>query len=415
MTTFLFVSDPDNDHEAAQDVCIWTCSSTTEAGDQILVYVKTIGIQFEWVALSEAKHTGYRQYECIVEYVRTFNPPLSLDEICKRIAPHEWKAPHLNFRGYTSIQVPEEMVKPLLAKQSSYREVDINPKSTKTHYNRGNAYADFGESGKALQFYNQAIRLDPNFADALGNRGMAYAAQGKFALALADCNKAIQLNPNNTVLYFFRGSVYFQQKKFAQAIADINKVIQKFPNEEPLLYAMRGMAFADQGDSKRAITDYSKAISLDPKNAVAHYSLATIYADRGDKQQEAISHFQRALKYEFDPYWQEQIEQRLRQLGATPPQRKRVATSKAAKTRPKTKQSIQTAPPRPEDFGLSRIEKLVRIGADFDIVLEANYEPQETTQNSTTPPDDFVDCPYCSAKLKAKNLDKHIKKVHKKE
>jgi len=38
-------------------------------------------------------------------------------------------------------------------------------------YNRGNAYVRKGQNDRAIQDYDQAIRLNPNFADAFYNRG----------------------------------------------------------------------------------------------------------------------------------------------------------------------------------------------------------------------------------------------------
>jgi tetratricopeptide (TPR) repeat protein len=44
---------------------------------------------------------------------------------------------------------------------------------------------------------NQAIRLNPNFAEAYFLRGSAYGSRGDYARASADLEKALQLNPNH--------------------------------------------------------------------------------------------------------------------------------------------------------------------------------------------------------------------------
>jgi tetratricopeptide (TPR) repeat protein len=38
--------------------------------------------------------------------------------------------------------------------------------------NRGNAYSDKGDLERAIQDYDQAIRLNPQYATAFNNRGM---------------------------------------------------------------------------------------------------------------------------------------------------------------------------------------------------------------------------------------------------
>jgi lipoprotein NlpI len=45
--------------------------------------------------------------------------------------------------------------------------------------NRGLAYADLKQFKKAIQDYNQAIELDPEYTHAFNNRGLAYMFMGK--------------------------------------------------------------------------------------------------------------------------------------------------------------------------------------------------------------------------------------------
>jgi tetratricopeptide (TPR) repeat protein len=44
---------------------------------------------------------------------------------------------------------------------------------------------------KAIQDYNQAIELDPEYAHAFNNRGLAYADLKQFEKAIQDYNQAI--------------------------------------------------------------------------------------------------------------------------------------------------------------------------------------------------------------------------------
>ena len=67
----------------------------------------------------------------------------------------------------------------------------------------------------------QAIRLNPNYADAYYNRGNVYRNQEKWDLAVADLTQAIRLNPNDADAYKNRGFVYYR-------LGDINKARQDF-------------------------------------------------------------------------------------------------------------------------------------------------------------------------------------------
>jgi len=63
--------------------------------------------------------------------------------------------------------------------------------------NRGDSYQFKGELGTALDDYNTALRLDPNFALAYNNRAVLYAEMGERAKALADYEAAVRLDPGN--------------------------------------------------------------------------------------------------------------------------------------------------------------------------------------------------------------------------
>src|SRR2546429_5742743 len=53
--------------------------------------------------------------------------------------------------------------------------------------NRGNAYQDYkGDYDRAIQDYDQAIRLKPDYPTAFNNRGDAYHAKGDYDRAIQD-------------------------------------------------------------------------------------------------------------------------------------------------------------------------------------------------------------------------------------
>jgi len=49
-----------------------------------------------------------------------------------------------------------------------------------SHYNRGFDYDESGEYRRAIQEYDRAIELDPNYADAYVNRGVTYDNLGNY-------------------------------------------------------------------------------------------------------------------------------------------------------------------------------------------------------------------------------------------
>ncbi len=65
---------------------------------------------------------------------------------------------------------------------------------------RGNAWEDKGDHDKAIAYYNEAIRLAPNYWRAYNERGNAWASKSEFDKAIADYNQAVKLQPKEAVL-----------------------------------------------------------------------------------------------------------------------------------------------------------------------------------------------------------------------
>ena len=68
------------------------------------------------------------------------------------------------------------------------------PSLAKEHFNRGFTYGKLGEYEKAIQEYDKAIQLDPNYALAYHHRGNAYRELGIKGKAYADKMQACYLD-----------------------------------------------------------------------------------------------------------------------------------------------------------------------------------------------------------------------------
>ena len=73
------------------------------------------------------------------------------------------------------------------------------------YYSRGLAYYCKGDYDRAIEDYNQAIKLNPKDAKTYNNRGRAHYYKGDYDRAIEDYNQAIKLNPEYVIAYNNRG------------------------------------------------------------------------------------------------------------------------------------------------------------------------------------------------------------------
>ncbi len=168
----------------------------------------------------------------------------------------------------------------------------MNKEEAKKIYNKGNAHLNAGEFDRAIEDYDQAIKLDPNFARAFNNRGAMYERKGEFDRAIQDFDKAIALNPEYAEAFNNRGLAYHKKGESDRAIQDFDRAIKLKPNFARA-FGNRGLAYYDKDEFDRAIQDFNQAIKLKPEFAGAFNNRGLAYRKLG-KEKEAIKDFQMA-------------------------------------------------------------------------------------------------------------------------
>ena len=158
-----------------------------------------------------------------------------------------------------------------------------------TFSNRGNAFQAKGEYDRAIQDYDEAVRLDPDAALAFNNRGSAYQHKGNYERAIQDYDQAIRLDPGSAPVYNNRGRASQLKEDFAQAIKDYDEAIALDP-DYPLAFYNRGLARFDQGLYIAAVPDFVRAVQLDPAKPYRVLGLYVAKARAGDADRESLAH-----------------------------------------------------------------------------------------------------------------------------
>jgi Flp pilus assembly protein TadD len=77
--------------------------------------------------------------------------------------------------------------------------------------------------------------------------------------------------------YNTRGIAYGEKGQYDQAISDFNRAIELNPNDNKA-YNNRGIAYRLKGQYDQAISNFNKAIEINPKDAEAYNNLAWLFA-----------------------------------------------------------------------------------------------------------------------------------------
>lgn len=180
----------------------------------------------------------------------------------------------------------------------------------------GKAYLESGEEEKALQVFDEALRLDRFNFDVVMERGKLYLELGKTRQALDDFNRALTIRPRSFDAALWRSRALLTLEAYGDAYIQLNKI--------------EGDAVSNE---RKAQLYYWRAISLEPLNVRA-----------------AINDWERLLALGEEVVPAEWLEQARRQLAVlvTPtetPLPTRTLTSTSTRQPTRTLTPTRTLPP----------------------------------------------------------------------
>ncbi|MFZ2660527.1 MAG: tetratricopeptide repeat protein [Rhodoferax sp.] len=138
------------------------------------------------------------------------------------------------------------------------------------YYNRGTERASLGMMDAAVQDYQRAIALNPDFAESFGNLGAAYAQLGKWDDALVALRQAIKITDKSGRTFASAhgnlGTVYFRKGDWAGSVNAFTTALEitRTEGKEPTprdIYG-RAQAYEKSGDLQRAQADYRVSCRL---------------------------------------------------------------------------------------------------------------------------------------------------------
>jgi len=173
----------------------------------------------------------------------------------------------------------------------STRALELDQDSPSSYTNNGIVYLELGLIDKAIEQFNKAISLSPEFEDAYLMCGRAYRkkvndlikkvndlmnrrsitanqreeVKKDITLAGRYFSTTIQLNANNIEALFERGLLYYEIGSTLKAIGDLTKVINSDRKEYfGVAYKYRALSYEKDGQKDKALEDCRNSLEIQP-------------------------------------------------------------------------------------------------------------------------------------------------------
>ena len=178
--------------------------------------------------------------------------------------------------------------------QERHYETFINLRRGTHRYIQGYLANSKDEYDASIQYYNEAIVLDPTSAMLYHERGVSYGQKEDYQRAVEDLTQAIVLDPKFIVSYIDRGAARIKTGDYDGAISDCNWAIEHDDINKASAYCYLCEAYRRKGDLDTALKKCNEAIDLYPIFYRPYKIRGSIYYDRNEHEK-AIEDFTKAI------------------------------------------------------------------------------------------------------------------------
>jgi tetratricopeptide (TPR) repeat protein len=148
-------------------------------------------------------------------------------------------------------------------------------------YNIAQVYTATREYDKAVEYYGQALEMDPNYSEYHNERGNVYLSMNRWDDAIADYREAIRLSAPYQEVWTNLGQCYRQMGRPRDAVDAYSRALDLDPAAE-LARVGRAQMRTALGDLAGAREDYEAALALTPGQGQVLMNLAVLLYRSGD-------------------------------------------------------------------------------------------------------------------------------------
>ena len=167
-------------------------------------------------------------------------------------------------------------------------DAELDPQEQRLHrsvllYNIAQVYDSIREHEKAIEYYSEAMQMDPNYSEYYNERGNIYLKLERYAEAEQDYLKAIEVSPPYTEVWTNLGQCLLLQERFAEAIQAYARAIDLSP-DNMLAFTGRAQSYEALGDVDAALADYNVLLEHDSAQPELLANRAVLHYEQGNMQ-----------------------------------------------------------------------------------------------------------------------------------
>lgn len=174
----------------------------------------------------------------------------------------------------------------------------INSSNATDLYNRGKTFSELNRNEEALNAYDKAIKIRPDYLEAWNGRGQILFNLKKSKEAIEAYDKAIQISPESFEAWAGRGYVLDKLEQYKEAIDSFDKALIINPNS-PEVWNGRGEAMTNLQQYQEAIKSFDKAVQFKQDYYQAWHSRGWALHNL-QKYEEAIASYDKAVESKSD-------------------------------------------------------------------------------------------------------------------
>jgi tetratricopeptide (TPR) repeat protein len=153
----------------------------------------------------------------------------------------------------------------------------LNEGLAQAYYLKGNIYRESGDTSRAISSLQTAVEQDNKMTLAFQDLGVIYAAR-KNPIALDYYANALRIDPSNAEVKYARAKLLQDLGKSDEAIAEYEKILNADKSCFTCLYNLGAIYFGIKGDFKKAVAYFTQAIETNPSYTEAYFARGVSYA-----------------------------------------------------------------------------------------------------------------------------------------